>query len=524
MVKRWLVLGAVAVAIAQPCSAGLAQADRAGADAVAFGRVFDEVVALARREYWDPEHLEWEAWAERYRAQAVAAADRASFDAVMGRMIRALADDHSSWLGLPDARGEDEIAPGNEMGPPRLGVQFSFVAGRGLVVERVFPGTPADAAGLRRGDVIVAVDGMRLAERRGLADASGTLAEAIAAGPVQLLVERRRSRFDVEVEGDTVLFGDVAAVPYGTMLDPFTGYLAVPTFNAPGVGVAAHRALADLRERGAVALVLDLRGNQGGRLVEAGLLLGAFVSGPWAEAVARGEVAWRGTTERIGDDLVSLLVRPSEEVLGAARTSRPVAWREPLVVLVDAGTVSAGEVVALALQDHGRAAVVGVPTSGNVEAVQGFSLMDGSRVLLAVADMRGAHGLVYADGVIPDVVARSERADLARGLDLPLVEARRLLGGLPFTPDRRFRRRAALPPSRRGWQRSRMNGVLDQGSAPSSGARDTLPDAAPRAVRRGPKPAPQMAGAPDRIRTCGLSLRRRTLYPTELRAPEQPPT
>ncbi len=436
-----MVLGALVAAMAQACATGLAQEASGSADAVAFGRTFDDLVATARREYWDPEHLDWEAWAERYRPEAVAAPDRAAFDAVMGRMVRALADDHSSWLGLPGERDAGEERPGNEVGPPRLGVQFSFAPGRGLIVERVFPGTPADAAGLRRGDVIVAVDGEPLAERRGLVDASGALAEAIAAGPVQLAVERRRSRFDVEVEGASVLFADVGAVPYGTMLDPFTGYLAVPTFNAPGVGVAAHRALADLRDRGAVALVLDLRGNQGGRLVEAGLLLGAFVAGPWVEAVARGELAWRGTTERVGDDLVALLVRPNDEVVGAARTTRPAAWREPLVVLVDAGTASAGEVVALALQDHGRAAVVGVPTAGNVEAVQGFTLMDGSRVLLAVADMRGAYGLVFADGVVPDVVARADRSDLARGLDLPLVEARRVLGGLPFTPDRRFRRR-----------------------------------------------------------------------------------
>ena len=441
MVTRWPALCAIVVVMVQPCTTGQAEAGRGSADAVAFGRTFDALVALVEREYWNPEHLDWEAWAETYRPQAVAAPDRVGFDVVMGRMVRALADDHSSWLGLPGARDPDEVAPGNDVGPPRLGLQFTFVTGRGLVVERVFPGTPADAAGLRRGDVIVAVAGAPLAERRGLADATGVLVEAMAAGPVRLLVERRRSSFEVEVEGATVPFAEVAALPYGTMLDSFTGYLAVPTFNAPGVGVAAHRALADLRDRGAVALVLDLRGNQGGRLVEAGLLLGAFVEGPWAQAVARGELAWRGTTERIGDDLVSLLVRPNEEVLGAARTTRAVVWREPLVVLVDAGTVSAGEVVALALQDRGRAAVVGVPTVGNVEAVQGFTLLDGSRVLLAVADMRGAHGLMYADGVIPDVVARADRADLARGLDLPLVEARRVLGGLPFTPDRRFRRR-----------------------------------------------------------------------------------
>lgn len=458
---------ALVVALAHLALVGLAQPAAArgdtlpGADALrledalpvgvpgTFTRTFEALVDLVQREYWDETRLDWESWTELHRGEAMAAPDRATFDAVMRRMLRALDDDHSLWLGIPTPDGGPaaDADDGTSL-PPRLGVQFSFVAGRGLLVERVFPDTPAAAAGLRRGDVIVAVGATLLSERSGLVDANTLLVEALASGPVRLGIERRRVQLEVEVAGAPVAFADVAAAPYAAMLDDLTGYLAVPTFSGAGLGERAHEALAQLREHGAVGLVLDLRGNLGGRLVEAGLLLGAFMDGHWADAVtrrlgsddasARDVVVWHASVTREGDELVSRLVTTEGEVMAALRGRDAVVWRGPVVVLVGAETVSAGELVALALQDQGRGRVVGEPTAGNVEAVQGFSLPDGSRVLVAVADLRGPRGLAYADGVVPDVTARAQASELARGIDAALVEARRLLGGLPFTPDRRF--------------------------------------------------------------------------------------
>ena len=447
-----------ATGLAQPAAprgdtlpgAGAAPLERALPAATGtFTRTFDALVGLVQREYWDSTHLDWDAWARAHREEAEAAPDRAAFDAVMRRMLGVLADDHSLWLGIP-APG-DGPAAGDDDGtslPPRLGVQFSFVAGRGLLVERVFPDTPAAAAGLRRGDMIVSLGGTLLAQRSGLLDANTLLVEALASGPVRLGIERRRMQLEVEVSGAPVAFADVASAPYGAMLDDLTGYLAVPTFSGSGSGEQAHQALAQLRQQGAVGLVLDLRGNLGGRLVEAGLLLGAFMDGHWADAVTRRSgpdeasahdvVVWHASVTREGDDLVSRLVTVEGEVMAAQRTGDAVVWRGPVVVVVGAETVSAGELVALALQDGGRARVVGEPTAGNVEAVQGFTLPDGSRVLVAVADLRGPRGLAYAAGVVPDVVARAWANELARGIDTPVAEARRLLGGLPFTPDRRF--------------------------------------------------------------------------------------
>ena len=430
----------------------------ASAAAETYAITFDALVALTQREYWDAYHLDWQAWAAWYREEAVNAPDRVAFDAVMRRMVLALGDEHSSWSGLPPAAPAPAGGAGGASLPPRLGAQFSFAVGRGLVVERVYPDTPAAAAGLRRGDVIVAIGAAPLATSSGFADANAVLTEALTNGPVPITVERRRMRLEIEVSGAAVPFGSIVGAPYATMLDDSTGYLKVPSFNDAGVGELAHRALADLREQGAVALVLDLRENYGGRLVEAGVLLGAFIEGTWADAVTRGrgvadpvgdepprnvgaplELAWRAMVGRErGDTLASLLVTSAGEVMGGVRVRDASMWRGPVVVLVGAETVSAGEVVALALQDQGRARVVGERTAGNVEAVHAFTLPDGSRVMLAVADLRGPHGLIYANGVVPDVVARAQASELARGIDAPVVEARRLLGGLPFTPDRRF--------------------------------------------------------------------------------------
>jgi carboxyl-terminal processing protease len=437
VVRRLLLALLAAVALSPGAVAADAWPGGASAE-----RVFEALVELFRSEYWNPEHVDWDAWAAEHRTRVVDAESRSAFDGALRRMVRALDDDHSSWSGLSALRGppppdhaEPARLPG---GPPRLGVQFQYVLGRGLVVERVYPATPAAEAGLQRGDVIVAVEGTRLDDRRGLADANAILIEALELGPVHLAVERRRASLVLEVTAAPVAFSDVASVPFSALLDPATGYLAIPSFNAAGIGELAHARLRELADDGAVNLVLDLRGNLGGRLVELGIVLGAFVQGEWAEAVARERIAWRARYDLDARGGVARLVAGDGTVLAEARIADPVRWRGSVVVIVSAENASAGEIAALALQDRGVARVVGEPTTGNVEAIRGFSLPDGSRVMIAVANLRGIGGLDFDAGVIPDVVVRTSVLDLARGVDPAVAEARRLLGGLPFTPDRHF--------------------------------------------------------------------------------------
>ncbi len=408
------------------------------------GRVFDAVVDLFAREYWNPAYRDWSAWGAAYREEALAAVERAAFDAVLTRMVRSLADEHSTWVGRPFANDGQPLEPDRSTtGMPRLGVQLAYVEDRGLVVERVYPGTPADRAGLRRADVITRVGDTDLRRSGSLFEANGVLADALALGSTVLSVDRGAVSRTVEVAGAVIAFERLAARPYATMIDETVGYLHVPTFNEDGVAADVHAALRELAAAGARALILDLRGNLGGRLLEAGLTLGAFLEGPWVTASVHGEMAWRGVYvvengPRGVPQGVARLEGRGGDVLSEVRLVDPLRFEGPVVVVVGAENASAAEVVAGALVEAGRARVVGERTAGNVEAVRAFELPDGSRVLVAIANLATASEASLDGGVVPDVEARSTVRELARGVDAPVAEARRLLGELPFVPGRFF--------------------------------------------------------------------------------------
>ena len=453
MARSVLVLAIAVAALAAPAaraqeralprpSATVAAVASAWDSAEGRARVVDAVVALFADAYHAPDLHDWEAWGLEFRDAAAAADGRPGFDAVMARMVRSLADGHSSWLGRPEAPAGAASRPPSDAGPVRLGVQLAYVEGRGLVVERVYPATPADRAGLRRADVITDVGGRDMRHIGSLFAANAALAEALRAGPAALTVERGRVRFDLDVVGGAVDFEAVASRPYADLLDDGVGYLHVPTFNAEAVAAEVHDAVRRLVASGARSLVLDLRGNLGGRVLEAGLAFAAFGEGTWSVAVARGEEAWRATAHieatAAGPVAVARLRGVDGAALGEQRLVDPVRFMGPVVVLVGSENASAAEVLTAALVERVGARVVGERTAGNVEAVRAYDLPDGSRVLVAIADLRSPSGASLVGGVAPDVVARAEVRDLARGVDPPVAEARRLLASLPFTPGRFF--------------------------------------------------------------------------------------
>lgn len=400
--------------------------------------VFEALVDVFRQNYWDADYVDWDAWAESYREAALSATTRSAFDNVARRMVYALNDDHSNWVGLVRYVGEEELPPSVEH--EGLGFAHDYVAGSGIVVLQVYAQTPAERAGLRRGDVIVRVNGQDVRELDHRGSVSAIFRDAIATGEVKLGVRRRLAHFNVTVIPMPIAFEVVRDLPVGYMLDDETGYLYVPTFNSAGVADEVHRLLAALMQEGMRALVLDLRGNLGGRLSELGLVLGAFIEGPWAQAVSRGSIAWQGTfrIDDKGKGINVLKAADGSSISELRLSAAPVRFEGPMVVLVDAQNSSAGEIGPLVLQRMGRAKVVGEPTRGNVEAVRGFDLPDGSLVMVAVANVQGIDGVRFDDGVVPDVLASASLQELARGFDAPLAEALRLLKEIPFTPGRFF--------------------------------------------------------------------------------------
>ena len=172
------------------------------------------------------------------------------------------------------------------------------------------------------------------------------------------------------------------------------GYLVVADLVRAGTAEGVRDAVNALERRGARGLVLDLRGNPGGRLVTMMRVAGVFTSG-WL---------WRALTRWS-------LPLPYPAV-GAPATDLP------LVVVVDADVHSAAEGLAGGLQEAGRARVVGATTAGNVEAVLPFCLRDGAQAWLATGVLAPLRGPTWEGrGVVPD----------APDADDALATARRLL-------------------------------------------------------------------------------------------------
>ncbi len=398
-------------------------------------RIFSALVSLFKDNYWNPGHQDWDAWAADFHDQAIAAETRSAFDSTLRRMVDTLGDDHSRWIGLSAPSGAPESERALE---PGLGFQHSYLARHGIVVERVYPETPASSSGLQRGDLVVRVNGQDVRDLAGSFEVDRLLREAIRSGDVQFGLRRRSQRLTFELEPRAVDFGRVSELPIGYMLDDSTGYLYIPSFKGEGVAQSVNDLLGELTEEGATSLVLDLRDNLGGRLGELGLVLGAFIEGPWVEAVSQGVVIWRSSYAHEAERGLNTLETAEGAPFASDSVEMPVRFSGPLAVLVSHQNSSAGEVAPLVLQGLGRATILGERTLGNVEAIQGFDLPDGSLVYVAVANLRSVSGQDFSGGVQPDILVASTLQELARGFDAPVAEALKALKSLPFTPGKFF--------------------------------------------------------------------------------------
>ncbi len=187
--------------------------------------------------------------------------------------------------------------------------------------------------------------------------------------------------------------GHAGHVSYRLLPDGI-GYIRLPDLASGGIPDAVRGAVTVLQASGAKGLVLDLRGNPGGRLVTMMRVAGIFTSG----------FLWRVVTRWA-------LPLPYPAI-------GPVATTLPLAVLTDGDVNSAAEGLAGALQKAGRATVVGARTAGNVEAVLPFCLADGSQAWIATGVLAPIGGPTWEGrGVVPDVPSSpADALDVAEGL------------------------------------------------------------------------------------------------------------
>jgi carboxyl-terminal processing protease len=190
------------------------------------------------------------------------------------------------------------------------------------------------------------------------------------------------------------------------VLDDDIGYVMLRGFPEPSVIDSIEQDLAAFQAQGVHALVLDLRGNSGGRIDVGTRLLGHFLpsgSSVYQEVDRTGQNSTHSTRGTAQYDL-------------------------PLVVLVDAGTASMGEIFAAAVQEHGAATILGTNTAGSVAAAQVFGLPDGSGLQVTVFEILSADGKpLNKVGVVPDEVIQPPPPDTAAEGDPVLARAVQIL-------------------------------------------------------------------------------------------------
>ena len=281
-----------------------------------------------------------------------------------------------------------------------IGISVSTRGDEPHIVE-VYDDTPARQAGLQSGDVLVKIDGKAVA---GMAlDQMTALVRGPAGTAVELTVRRGADELVIPVQRAEIHLPFVKQ----KVVEDDIGYVSLRGFPEPSVVDTIEQDVASFRDAGVRGLVLDLRGNSGGRIDVGTRLLGHFL--PAGTSIYE-EVDKSGGNQ-------------THVVRGG-----PVYDDLPLVVLVDGATASMGEIFASAVQEHGVATVLGSTTSGSVAAAQVFALPDGAGIQVTVFDILSADGKpLNKVGVLPDEVIDPDPATVARGADPVLNRAVELL-------------------------------------------------------------------------------------------------
>jgi carboxyl-terminal processing protease len=362
----------------------------------------------------------WNTIEQSYVDRPAVVSETLTYGAISG-MVDALGDTgHSRFLSPEMVRQEREQLQGSFEG---IGAYVEMRDGRVTIVSPI-DGSPAQAAGIKAGDVIAKVDGQ---ETAGM-----TLDQAIAhiRGPagtqVTLTILDPASQTTREVTVTRARIKEVR-VTWARVPGTNTALVRIVSFS-DGVTQDLQNALSEIRQQGMGAAVLDLRNNPGGLLNEA--------VGVASQFLGSGNVLEQQDAQGT--------------ITAVPVTEGGVAVDLPLVVLINQGSASAAEIVSGALQDAGRAKLVGETTFGTGTVLSTIGLSDGSALLLATQEWLTPSGrVIWHKGIEPDLpVALPESGtilspDLAASMtpeqleasgDSQLLEALRLLGNQQPAP------------------------------------------------------------------------------------------
>ncbi|HEX7000984.1 MAG TPA: S41 family peptidase [Trueperaceae bacterium] len=297
-------------------------------------------------------------------------------------MIESLEDPYTAYVEPRAAARDSQDLSGSFEGIGAVLTPHNRNTGEGVEILTVYSGGPASQAGLQRGDVFLEVDGIDVK------DFTTSEVADVVRGPKGSTVTLKMSRpgseeaLTFEIVRDTIQIIDVSSA----MLPDNVGYISLSSFNNQRLHEQLVEHLDELLLDGATSLILDLRDNSGGLLTQAILVADEFLNS--------GDIVFqraRGVTQRIA-------------------SADPSAYDLPMVVLVNEHSASASEIVAGALQENGRALVVGEQTFGKGVAQSVLSLSDGGQLRYVSFEwLTPERQSIAEEGITPDVFAEDTR-------------------------------------------------------------------------------------------------------------------
>jgi carboxyl-terminal processing protease len=311
----------------------------------------------------------------------------------IGGMLGGLDDKYTRYLEPQAATSASNQLSGTYGG---IGVSIGTPKDQ-VTITTVLPAGPAAKAGILPGDIILAVDGRDVTIQ---SDISALIQGQIGTKvnlTLQRLGETTPRMFDITRE-------EIVTAPVTYTMIPGTRYavIRIEIFGDQTTALV-NTYLKQAESDHAAGIILDLRGNGGGWVNSAQEVIGRFVPS------TSGPALYEDPTSAAGGE-VSLPILNGDEAV----------YTGPLVVLVDAGTASAAEIVAGALRDYDRAAIVGRKTFGKGSVQRIYDFKDGSSMRVTVAEwLTPTKRPIQAVGISPDVtVSQDEHASSDRDSDL----------------------------------------------------------------------------------------------------------
>jgi C-terminal peptidase prc len=368
--------------------------------------VFDDLTGVVDEVYVYPDFngRDWEEIKARYRSRVEAGLDTETFYLEMYAMIEELGDEHSYYLSPQDVKSsEAELRGENEY----VGVGIYSIPDeerQTFTVISTFPNSPAEHAGIRPHDRIIAVDGVPLEINEHTSNrVRGPQCSAVVL-TVQYPGEAPRDLLLIRspITGGLNIVTQLVPTADGSKI----GYIFIPTFFDETIPPQIEQALNDFGPLD--GLILDVRLNGGGSSSVVDPIFEHFVSGRLGAFVSR-------------DDTRSLDIRANP-----IHNSQTV----PLILIVSEDTVSYGEIFSGVLRDAGRAKIVGETSLGNVEVLNGYRFDDGSQVWIAAETFQSTFSDAdwELSGIVPDVAAYAEWDTITFENDPAITASLELLG------------------------------------------------------------------------------------------------